>query len=185
MFEHGKRTTQLTLFGSVKVLVACALFVAMSIVLGKFLSIKIGDNIRVSFENLSLLLSGILFGPLIGMITAVIADVVGCFLYGYSINPVITLGAASIGFIAGMVSTFSRKKTGIISITVAVFLAHIVGSMVVKSIGLYIWYPSQRPLLFWRVPVYLITAAAETAIIYSLLKSKAFIQQFEKLKKKS
>ena len=89
---------RIRLFGSIKVMVVCSLFVAMSIVLGKFLSIPIGDNIRIGFENLSLLLAGILFGPLIGMFTAVAADIVGCFLKGYEINPIITLGAACIGF---------------------------------------------------------------------------------------
>ena len=182
--HDNKPRSSISLFGSVKVLVCCALFVAMSIVLGKFLSIKIGDNIRISFENLSLILSGILFGPFVGLVTAVIADVVGCIIYGYSINLIITLGAASIGFIAGAVAGFSKKKTSLITIAIAVFLAHIVGSMIVKTIGLYIWYPPQRPLLIWRVPVYLITAAAETAIIFTLMNSKAFIQQFERFKRK-
>ena len=180
-----KTSSKITLFGSVKVLVACAMFIAMSIVLGKFLSIKIGDNIRISFENLSLILAGILYGPLIGMFTAVTADVLGCFIYGYSINPVITLGAACIGFIAGLLPMFVFKKHLLPKIAVSVFAAHIVGSMIVKSIGLYIYYPSQRPLLYWRIPVYLLTAVAETALIYSLLKSKAFISQFERVKKKN
>ena len=175
---------RIRLFGSVKILVACALFVAMSIILGKFLSIKIGDNIRISFENLSLLLSGILFGPLIGMFTAVVADVVGCFIYGYSINPIITLGAACIGFFAGAVSGLVFKKHLVPNVAISVFVAHILGSMIIKTIGLYIYYPPQRPMLIWRVPTYLIIATAETMIICALLKSKAFIQQFERVKKK-
>ena len=79
------------IFGSTKKLVVCALFAAMSIVLGKFLSIKIGDNIRISFENLSLIMSGIFFGPLVGLVTAAVADIVGCILYGYAINPIISV----------------------------------------------------------------------------------------------
>lgn len=184
MENRSVRKNRIRLFGSIKILVACALFVAMSIVLGKFLSIKIGDNIRISFENLSLLLSGILFGPLIGMFTAVVADVVGCFLYGYSINPIITFGAACIGFFAGAVSAFAFKKHLLPNVAISVFVAHIIGSMIIKTIGLYIYYPTQRPVLVWRIPIYLITAAAETAIIYALLKSKAFIQQFERVKRK-
>ena len=184
MVNNTGSRNRIRLFGTVKVLVACALFVAMSIVLGKFLSIKIGDNIRISFENLSLILSGILFGPVIGMFTAVVADVVGCFLYGYSINPIITFGAACIGFFAGAVSSFAFKKHLIPNVALSVFAAHIIGSMIIKTIGLYIYYPPQRPMLVWRIPIYLITGAAETVLICALLKSKAFIQQFERVKKK-
>lgn len=175
---------RIRLFGSIKVMVVCSLFVAMSIVLGKFLSIPIGDNIRIGFENLSLLLAGILFGPLIGMFTAVAADIVGCFLKGYEINPIITLGAACIGFFAGAISAFAFKKHLLPNIAVAVFAAHIIGSMIVKTIGLYVYLPLQRPMLVWRIPTYLIISTAETIIIYGLLKSKAFIMQFERVKNK-
>lgn len=180
-----KSSNKLTVFGSVKVLVACALFIAMSIVLGKILSIKIGDNIRISFENLSLILAGILYGPLIGMFTAVAADILGCFIAGYAINPIITLGAACIGFIAGAVSLFAFKRHSLPNIAISTFASHIVGSMIVKTIGLYIYYPNARVTLPWRVPIYLITSVAETALIFSLLKSKAFIAAFEKVKKKN
>lgn len=185
MKNSSASRSHIRVFGSIKVLVACALFVAMSIVLGKFLSIKIGDNIRISFENLSLLLSGILFGPLIGMLTAIVADVVGCIIYGYAINPIITLGAACIGFFAGAVSSMVFKKHLLPNVIISVFVAHIIGSMIVKTIGLYIYYPNQRPVLPWRIPIYLITAAAESAIIYALLKSKAFISQFERVNRKN
>ena len=184
MSSRTSKKNNIKLFGSIKVLVACSLFVAMSIVLGKFLSIKIGDNIRISFENLSLMMSGILFGPVIGMFTAVVADVVGCFLYGYSINPIITLGAACIGFFSGAISGLVFKKHIVPNVAISVFAAHIIGSMIVKTIGLYIYYPAQRPMLIWRVPTYLIIASAETVLICGLLKSKAFIQQFERVKKK-
>lgn len=184
MVRSKNQRTSIRVFGSIKVLVACSLFVAMSIVLGKFLSVKIGDNIRISFENLSLLLSGILFGPLIGMLTAVVADVVGCFLYGYAINPIITMGAACIGFFAGAISCTLFKRHLILNVTVSVFVAHIIGSMIVKTIGLYIYYPNQRPMLPWRIPIYLITATVESALIFGLMKSRIFLREFEKFRKK-
>ncbi len=182
--SDNKPTNHIRLFGSIKVMVVCALFVALSIVLGKFLSFKIGDVIRLSFENLSLLLAGILYGPLIGMFTAVTADIVGCFLYGYTINPIITLGAACIGFFSGALSAFAFKKHLLPNVAISVFVSHIIGSVIVKSIGLYIYAPNQRDMLIWRVPSYLIIATAETAIIFTLLSSKSFIKQFERVKKK-
>ena len=172
------------IFGSTKKLVVCALFAAMSIVLGKFLSIKIGDNIRISFENLSLIMSGIFFGPLVGLVTAAVADIVGCILYGYAINPIITLGAASIGFTAGMVSHMMLRNKELLNVVVSVSLAHLIGSVIIKTIGLYVYYGTPFKVLIWRVPVYIITAAAESFIIYTLARNKAFSEQIERMNSK-
>ncbi len=88
--------SEIRLFGSTKVMVISALLAALSIVLGKFLNIPIGDSIRISFENLPVIMSSIFFGPVVGAITGAAADIVGCILKGYSINPFITFGAVCI-----------------------------------------------------------------------------------------
>lgn len=184
MVKDVKRSGNIRLFGSIKVLVCCGLFVAMSILLGKFLSIKIGDIFRISFENLSLILSGMLFGPIVGLVTAAVADVVGCFLYGYAINPVITLGAASIGFVSGLVSMFVFSKKMLPNIVASVLSAHIVGSMIIKSIGLALWYGTPLKTLLLRVPLYLITTVAEAVIIFALFNSRPFRIQFDRIRNK-
>ena len=53
-------------FGSIQVLIMMALFIALSIVLGKQLSFTAGP-FRISFENLTVLMAGIFFGPLAGL----------------------------------------------------------------------------------------------------------------------
>ncbi|MBR1384396.1 MAG: folate family ECF transporter S component [Ruminococcus sp.] len=184
MSKDEKSTGNVRLFGTVKELVSCALFVAMSIILGKFLSIKIGDNFRISFENLSLIMAGMLYGPLIGMATAAVADVVGCILYGYSINPVITLGAASIGLMAGIASLLIFKRKMLPNIIASVYSAHILGSMIIKSIGLAMWYNTPVKLLLLRVPIYIVTGFCEIIIIYALFRSKGFRVQFDRIKNK-
>ncbi|MDE5563661.1 MAG: folate family ECF transporter S component, partial [Oscillospiraceae bacterium] len=84
------------LFGNVRVLIIAALLIAMSIVFGKVLSFTIGP-LRISFENLPILMAGIFFGSIIGMVVGAAADVIGCLIVGYAINPIITAGAAWIG----------------------------------------------------------------------------------------
>lgn len=180
----NKSANKIALFGSVKILVACAMFIAFSIVFGKFLAINIGDNIRLSLENLSLILAGILFGPKIGLFTAIAADIVGCIVRGYEINPIITLGAACIGFFSGFMYLYVFKNNLVPRVALSVFTAHIIGSMIVKSIGLYIYFPPQRVTLIWRIPSYLIIGTIETIIICALLKNKVFSSQFERLKNK-
>ena len=68
-------------------LVVCAFLVALSIVCGKFLAIPVGEILRFSFENLPILFAGLAFGPVAGALVGVCADLLGCVLRGYAINP--------------------------------------------------------------------------------------------------
>ena len=162
----------LKLFGNTRVMIISALFVAMSFTLGKFLQIPIGDSIRISLENLTILMAGIFFGPFVGGAVAVTADLVGCLLKGYAINPIITIGAASIGILSGMISTHLRNKNMTLNIAL---------SMIIKSIGLYIYFGTPIQVLAWRVPTYIITGAVEFIIITLLLKNKEFSAQLNKI----
>lgn len=188
------------LFGNVRVMIISGLFVALSIVLGKFLQIPIGDSIRISLENLPLMMAGIFFGPFVGGAVGMGADLIGCLLKGYAINPIITLGATSIGFISGLVSmytmplikdfslnaqSFSKfiKSFGkyAFSLLTPIFSAHIVGSMIIKSIGLYAYYHTPMEILMWRIPTYIAIGMCEFAIIAMLLSNRAFKNQLDKV----
>lgn len=170
------------LFGNVRVMIISGLFVALSIVLGKFLQIPIGDSIRISFENLPLMMAGIFFGPFVGGAVGIGADLIGCLLKGYAINPIITLGAFSIGFLSGLFyMLISKKIRSNANIFLSIFPAHIIGSMIIKSIGLYAYYHTPIEVLLWRVPTYIAIAVLETVIITLLLKNKAFSNQLDKV----
>ncbi|HOR22689.1 MAG TPA: folate family ECF transporter S component, partial [Ruminococcus sp.] len=130
----------LRLFGNIRVLVISALFIAMSIALGKLLAFNVTPYIRISFENLTILMAGIFFGPFVGAAVGTGADIIGCILVGYSINPIITLGAASIGLVAGIVSSSVFKGNVKLNTAFSVGLAHLIGSVIIKSIGLRVYY---------------------------------------------
>ena len=171
----------LKLFGNTRVMIISALFVAMSFTLGKFLQIPIGDSIRISLENLTILMAGIFFGPFVGGAVAVTADLVGCLLKGYAINPIITIGAASIGILSGMISTHLRNKNMTLNIALSIAVSHIIGSMIIKSVGLYIYFGTPIQVLAWRIPTYIITGAFEFLIITLLLKNRGFSAQLNKI----
>lgn len=155
---------------SLKLLTRIALLAAISLILGKFLSFKLEPWGRISLENLSVLLCGYLYGPLAGALCGAVGDLVGCLAYGYSINPIITLGAASIGTMAGLFGMHGALKKPRLWLSVA--SAHLVGSLVIKSIGIYVFYATPLPTLALRIPIYLITGTIEFTILYLLLKNK-------------
>ena len=148
-------------FGNTRVLILSALFIAASIVLGKYLSFTVG-TIRMA---------GIMFGPLIGLAVGVGADIIGCLMVGYTISPIITLGAGCVGFFSGLFSMFLFKKNKTLNIAFAVAAAHIIGSMIVKSYGLHVYYGSPLKVLLLRVPLYLAIGTIEFIII-SLIMNK-------------
>ncbi|MBQ8434441.1 MAG: folate family ECF transporter S component [Oscillospiraceae bacterium] len=171
------------LFANARVLVVTALFIAMSIVLGKFLSITAGP-VRISFENLTVLMSGIMFGPVIGLVTGAAADIIGCILYGYAINPIITLGASLIGLISGIVSHCTFKNKLLPRMALSVGLAHLIGSVIVKSIGMYVYFGYTIELLALRIPLYTGIGLVEFYIIYLLMKNRSFVRQLDKVYRK-
>ena len=175
MKTNTSHSAGMSVSAKVRLLVILAILSAASVVLGKFLQIPVGDSIRISFENLPVLFAGIVFGPVQGMAVGCVSDLVGCLAVGYSINPLITLGAVSVGFISGIISgvTMRDGRYKVSFIVLAVLLAHIVGSVIIKSAALRLWYSTPWSVLAIRIPVYFANTAAEAAIIAVLLRSSA------------
>lgn len=183
-----KGTYRIAVFGSTRALCFAAILAAMSIVLGKFLQIPnpFQEFIRISFENLPILLAGLTMGPVSAALIAVVADLLGCVLYGYSINPIITLGAAAVGLTAGLIGLLLKKKPLLLRVILATVTAHIVGSVLIKSAGLAAWYLSKYELGYWEFVAwrgvnYAIVATAETLLLYLLLRNRALQKQFERM----
>ncbi|MBQ7386677.1 MAG: folate family ECF transporter S component [Clostridia bacterium] len=161
---------------SVRYITLSAMLVAMSVVIGIFCKSVLnfgGGLFRVTFENLPIILSGILFGPLAGATVGLLSDVLSYLLSGqsYPLNVIVTLGATSVGLVSGLVSRFWVKKRGIKQIILAASAAHIVGSMIIKPIGLYTFYGWA---VLFRIPLYLAIAPIEILLLCLLYKKSGF-----------
>ena len=158
---------------SVRALAICAMFAAMSIVCGKFLAISIGDVIRISFENLPIFLSSLMLGPVVGAVTALCADVFGCILRGYALNPIITVGAVTLGAVSGIMFRALKSLKLAPRVVIGVVIAHLIGSVVIKTFGLASFYAMPfGVLLLWRALNYLIVGALDLIAILLLTKNR-------------
>jgi len=176
---------ELLLFNNPKVLTASALLVAVSIVCGKLLAFNVGFILRFSFENMPIILASVAFGPLIGGVTAIAADLIGCLIVGYEINPLVTLGALLIGLISGSVYRICHRLPSLAKITLSVILSHTVGSVFIKTVGLSKFYDIPFwNLVAWRGLNYAIIAALEILLLYYLFKSKSVNSQLDKIKQR-
>ena len=131
-------------------LVKAALLAAISIVLTRVFSIMIPlggmPALRIGFGTLPIMISGMLFGPLIGALTGVVADLIGVMLnpMGGTFFPGFTLSAAMNGLIAGLLfHTFKihKKKTNYTmanAIVILMFLLIILGILLTSGVIIFV-----------------------------------------------
>ncbi len=137
--------------------------------------------IRVTFENLPIILSGLLYGPLVGGIVGITADAISCITStNPALNPIISAGAILIGVIPGVISRLFIKKHRTLQVWVSVFLSHITASMIIKSIGLHVFWGYGLEVLIWRVPLYIVIALCESIVISAMLKNKYISEKLSK-----
>ena len=163
-------------------LTLAAMLTAMSVVIGIFCKnfLNFGGGLfRITFENLPIILSGILFGPVIGAVVGVATDMVSYFLSAqvYPPNLIVTLGAATVGLLSGTVSRWIIKKRGYAQIILSGIVAHLAGSVVIKSIGLYQFY---GVAILWRIPLYIFIISIELLLLCLLYKNASFRKLLEK-----
>ncbi len=162
---------------SLKSVAALAMLSAISIILGKYLQIPVGDTLRFSFENLPVLFAGVVFGPLSGMLVGAVADLIGCLLVGYAINPIVTLGAIMCGGVSGVCYILLKHISKLqisVKVIITVTVSHLIASVLIKTFGLAKFYDMPLGMLMlWRLLNYAIIGALECVLLTVLLKNKA------------
>ena len=159
-------------FGSVRVLTTSAMLTAISVVVGVFCKNFLdfgGGLFRVTFENLPILLAGLFYGPLVGGFVGAASDLISYLLSSqiYPPNLIVTAGAVAIGVVSGAVGRLTEKRSRNTRIILSCSAAHIVGSMIIKPIGLYQFF---GVLVLWRIPLYFVIAPVEILLICLIVK---------------
>ena len=162
----------------VRYITEAAMMIALSVIIGIFCKnfLNFGGGLfRVTFENIPIIMAGIIMGPIAGGVVGLSSDLLSYFLsaQAYPPNLIVTLGATMVGVMAGISAKFIVKRRGSVQIIVSGALAHIVGSMIIKPIGLYQFY---QYLVLLRIPFYLVIAPIEIGLICVLLRRKSFAQ---------
>lgn len=160
----------------VRFITETAMMIALSVIIGIFCKnfLNFGGGLfRVTFENIPIIMAGIIMGPVAGGVVGLSSDLLSYFLsaQAYPPNLIVTLGATMVGVVAGVVAKFIIKKRGSVQIIVSGGLAHVVGSMIIKPIGLFQFY---QWLVLLRIPFYMVIAPIEISLICILLRRKSF-----------
>ena len=84
-------------FKNLRSLVLASLLLAIYVVLAVFISIQVTDTLRISTGFLAQILTGVLFGPVVGTVSALVGDTLqlmikptGAWFFGWSLNAGLT-----------------------------------------------------------------------------------------------
>ncbi len=115
-----------------------AMFIALQIVLSKFLRLQLTDSIRLSIDSVPILLAGMWFGPLAGGLVGALADMLGTVLFptGGAYFPPLTIAFFLIGLCAGFLAKIVKFKQPLLRAALIVIPAELIGSMLFKSAAL-------------------------------------------------
>lgn len=170
MKNNQKRLIRLTL---------AAMLIAMSFVIGYFCKnlLTFGVYYRITFENLPVILAGILLGPVYGAAVGAAGDVLSCIAStNPAVNPVITVGAALVGLLAGVVARYVVTSHSPLQYFAAAYTAHLFGQVIVKSIGKIIYFGMPWWGAFVGLAISLVVAGIEAGIICAIMRAKPVLR---------
>lgn len=173
----SKKSKKLTL----KTLTTAAMLTALSAVIGILCKNFFTFNIyyRITFENMPVIFAGVLFGPITGAAVGACADVISCLSStNPNLNPIITLGAASVGAMAGFASYIIKSK-GKAQTALAVALAHLVGQVGIKSVGKIVYFGMPWQGIFLGLLISAFVGALELWLICWLRSSRGVSRYLE------
>lgn len=165
-------------FMDTKSLVKAAFLVALSIVLTRFVYVFIpGSGSRISLGDIPLMMSGLLFGPLVGGISGLAADLIGVVVNPQGVfHPGFTLSSISWGFIPGLYYFIFRNKSYEERYSFKVILLVVSTCFLIISLGFNTLWLSQMQgkavfaLLPFRVVLTLINIPLQSIIMTTLFR---------------
>ena len=93
------------------ILIFSGMLAAIAVVLTRVGSIPIGNTIRIGFGELPVFLSGLWFGPLVGLAVGAVSDIVGALLFS-GWNPWLTIPMALTGALTAVVAKALKLEAG-------------------------------------------------------------------------
>lgn len=158
----------------IKKLTISAMMVAISVVIGYICKtipiLNLGVGLRITLENLPIILSGVMFGPLVGAAVGCVADLLSCLFSGQAPLFFVSVGSISVGLVAGICSKYIVKKNGVLKIVVAEVASHLIGSIIIKTAALSVAYGY---VIVLRIPLGLGIAAMEIILALTLYSNKS------------
>ncbi|MFI3201464.1 MAG: folate family ECF transporter S component [Eubacteriales bacterium] len=155
-----------------------ALFIALQIILSRFLSIST-YNVKIGFSFVPIFMCAILLGPVKTGIVGALADIIGANLF-----PIGTYfpGFTFTSFLMGVTwGIFVHKKQKFPQLAMAILVNQLLFSLVLNTIWIHILYGSPiKALLITRITQVLVMILVEFVVTLSMVKYlKPYAMKFQ------
>ncbi|MCQ2427246.1 MAG: folate family ECF transporter S component [Clostridia bacterium] len=172
---------------AVRKLCLTAMLMALSVVVGIICKNFFTWNVyyRVTFENFPIILTGLCFGPIYGLAAGVGADIISCLCStNPAVNPLISLGAATVGLVSGLVPMlFINRKDGkgrkapvirpMLAVLIAELSAQFLGQWLIKSVAKKIFFAMPDIGFLIGLGFTCVVAPIEFFLIRAIIKNKS------------
>lgn len=151
-------------------LVILAMLTAVSIILTRFLVIYITNEIRISLGNIPIMLAGVWFGPLWGLVVGFVADFVGSTVFSpFGWYAPMTLTPMLMGAVAGLLAKLPMGKNSLARWGTVTFACNIPGTILWTTLCLSWMYGSPYVVLLTpRIGLYVCIAIGEAIVLYGI-----------------
>lgn len=158
-------------------LVQLALMTALSIVMAEFFNVKVIKNvIELSFGFLPLAVTGMLFGPIPGMMVGAVSDILGALLSGAEFFPGFTLTAILEGLFYGLF--LYRENANWKHVLIAQALVSVICFAGLNSLWVYLMgYGRSAGYLWTRILVNIVAYPIYSGIILAVQHYRKPLEQ--------
>ena len=158
---------------TVNSMVMTALLISISVVLARFCVVYITPSVRINFGNVPIMLSGLMFGPVIGALSGLIADIIGSVLLSaLGWYPPLTVSAAIMGFVPGILAFLFKNEQNMKRTLIIVFCSNFFGTMLWSTF----WLAKLSNVTFWslavvRFPLYIGMTVLESILLLAIYRA--------------
>lgn len=170
----------------IRKLAVVAMLIALAVIIRTYAVITIPPSLKVDFGAVPLIMAiGILFGPIAGGIAGAGVDLLSYFITAGSqpgpINPLITIGFAVYGIIAGLYFFRKIEKASLLSTEIVIAIAFIAGFLAI-TIGIAITFGAKDATFMQNFSYWLtVRLISLVHIVWYLVLTPALVVTGEKL----
>lgn len=165
----------------IKKLCTVSMLIAVSVVLGAYLTVRIGGGIKITFKFITVFMSAYLFGPLVGGAVGLISDVIAFLLSPTaSFLPQISAIEFVYGFIFGVM--FHKKNISILKIVICAAVQMMIINLFGTSYVLKGFFGDKYwTAVITRLPTAILNAVIQIASLSVLSKNSALRKAADKI----
>ena len=165
----------------IRKLCTVSMLIAVSVVLGAYLTVRIGGGIKITFKFVTVFMSAYLFGPIVGGLVGLLSDIIAFFLSPTaSFLPQVSAIEFVYGFIFGIM--FYKKDMSILKIVICAAIQMLIINLFGTSYVLKGFFGDKySAAVLTRLPTAILNTGIQIVMLSVLSKNNALRKAAKKI----